>query len=101
MERLSQLLPSYIASTHAFALQRRNIFVCTLGSQDTVVAAVALARTTLWNLTVQVADISRLALQQLLGDNTKQRPALLFGMLEAAPPESKPRMAQVRLSSDR
>lgn len=45
----------------------------------------------------QVGEISRLALRQLLHDNTKQRPALLFGMLEAAPPDSKTRMSQVVL----
>lgn len=43
----------------------------------------------------QVPCIGRLALHQLLHDNSKQRPALLFVMLDAMPAEVRLRMAQV------
>jgi hypothetical protein len=44
---------------------------------------------------VQVRRIARLALQQLLHDNAKQRAAMLFGMLQAVPPCHRSQMAQV------
>jgi hypothetical protein len=43
----------------------------------------------------QVQRIAHVALQQLLHDNAKQRPALLFGMLQAVPPCHRSQMAQV------